>query len=37
MCSLPFSIQTFRAFDGAELHYVDVGSGQAMVYVCGFG
>ena len=37
MCSLTFQPRIFRGFDGAELHYVDVGSGQPMIYVCGFG
>ena len=32
-----FQIKTFKAYDGAEIHYVDVGSGQPMIYVCGFG
>lgn len=30
-----FQIKTFKAYDGAEIHYVDVGSGQPMIYVCG--
>lgn len=37
MCSLTFQPRIFRGFDGAELHYVDVGSGRPMIYVCGFG
>lgn len=37
MSSLTFQTRIFRGFDGAELHYVDVGSGQPMIYVCGFG
>lgn len=37
MSHLGFHIQTFQAEDGAELSYVDVGSGQPMIYVCGFG
>jgi len=30
-------IKTFKAYDGAEIHYVDVGSGKPMMYICGFG
>ena len=37
MSSLTFQTRIFRGFDGADLHYVDVGSGQPMIYVCGFG
>lgn len=37
MSGFSFPIKTFRAFDGAEIHYVDIGSGKPMIYVCGFG
>lgn len=37
MIDFAFSKKSFRGFDGAEICYVDVGSGQPMIYVCGFG
>lgn len=30
-------MQTFHVHDGAEIHDVDVGSAQPMIYVCGIG
>lgn len=32
-----FEIQTFHGTDGAEIQYVDAGSGKAMMYIMGFG
>lgn len=32
-----FDIKTFRAEDGAEIKYVDMGTGKPMLYIMGFG
>ena len=32
-----FKIETFHGDDGAEIRYVDVGSGKVMLYIMGFG
>ena len=37
MSGFAFPAKTFHGYDGAELYYVDIGSGQPMIYVCGFG
>ena len=37
MSSLAFQTKTFRGFDGAEIHYVDVATAQPTTYACGFG
>ena len=37
MSGFAFPTKTFHGYDGAELHYVDIGSGQPMIYACGFG
>lgn len=37
MNDFAFQTKIFRGFDGAEIRYVDVGSGRPMLYVYGFG